>query len=100
MWTYLLIHLLVNAIIYFKINTSSFYFSSRKMNRLFFPNTSAQFSNQNQATMDAKKTATMQEELRGLLETWEHENGNNQWDVNPILKRFANLLRSIRRIFL
>jgi len=60
------------------------------MSRLFFPiptNTNAQFGNQ--TTIDTKRT-TMQEELRGLLETWEHENGNNQWDVNPILKRFAN----------
>jgi hypothetical protein len=41
-----------------------------------------------QAAVDAKKAA-MLEELRTLLDAWEQQNANNDWDVNPTLRRFG-----------
>ena len=40
-----------------------------------------------QVANDALRLA-LQDELRILLDTWEHENENSNWDVNPTLKRF------------
>lgn len=46
------------------------------------------------------KRNVMQEELRALLDTWENENENSTWDVDPVLRRIAEILEEATNDFL
>uniref|UniRef100_A0A914L653 LisH domain-containing protein n=1 Tax=Meloidogyne incognita TaxID=6306 RepID=A0A914L653_MELIC len=56
-------------------------------------------NNNNQAALDAQRNA-LQDELREFLDTWINQNENADWDVNPLLRRIAELLEESTNEFM
>ncbi|KAL7074468.1 hypothetical protein ACQ4LE_006871 [Meloidogyne hapla] len=56
-------------------------------------------NNNNQAALDAQRNV-LQDELREFLDTWINQNENADWDVNPLLRRIAELLEESTNEFM